>query len=60
LAELSDSAVEAGRDFNDPTAEDDENESESSDKEFMLETGTKSSNEELDGQGEPVDEEEAE
>jgi hypothetical protein len=59
-AELSDSAVEAGWDFNEPAAEDDESESESSDDKFVLETGTDRSNEEPDEQGEPVDQEEAE
>jgi hypothetical protein len=58
--ELSDPAVEAGWNFNEPAAEDDESESESSHEEFVLETGTQSSDEELDEQGEPVDEEEAE
>jgi hypothetical protein len=59
-AELSDSAVEAGWDFNEPAAEDDESELESSDEEFVLERGTENSNEDLDEQGEPVDKEEAE
>jgi hypothetical protein len=59
-AKLSDPAVEAGWDFNEATAENDESESESSDEEFVLEVGTESSDEELDEKGEPVDEEEAE
>jgi hypothetical protein len=44
-------------DFNEPAAEDDESESESSDEEFVLETGAESSGKEPDEQGEPVDEE---
>jgi hypothetical protein len=57
---LSDSAVDAGWDFNEPAARDDESELESSDEEFVLETGIESSDEELNEQGEPVDDEEAE
>jgi hypothetical protein len=44
--ELSDSAVEASWDFNEPAAEDDESESESSDEEFVFELGTESSEKE--------------
>jgi hypothetical protein len=52
LAELSDSAVETGWDFNEPAAEDDKSKSASSHDEFVFETGTESSDEELDEQGE--------